>query len=181
MNLGQKAFTLTALMVCNVIHAAESTNYFAIGIGANAPFTFGYTPTLSVYYGRNLIKFNDWASLSGEFNASFLFNQLTYNMTNPTDNNMAISLVPMYNFTITNNLSLNIGIWLGYLVNGYVYAEKNMVPQNSNLNFSDNIGITYKFSNNIITIIRISHLSNANIAMPNPGLSLIHWNIGYSY
>jgi lipid A 3-O-deacylase len=75
---------------------------------------------------------------------------------------------PMFNWEFNNNFFLQAGIGVTRL------SENNFADRQfgSKFNFSDNLGVGYKFTPNTSLTYRISHYSNAGIKKPNPGIEM---------
>lgn len=170
-----KKFILTILLILIYNYSfAEKNNYFDIGLGT----TKDDVPMISLYYGHKLTKLNDSITLNGEVNGSlilFSYRQFSQTITS----NITLSAVPMFNFALTKNFSIDAGIGLSYMVNRIVSIEP-LNYRDSNINFSINTGLKYDIGNfNIMG--RYQHLSNAGLTYNNYGLNTYNLIIGINF
>lgn len=153
---------------------AEKNNYLDLGLGTTDNNS---VPMISLYYGHKLTKLNDFITLDGEVNGSLiLFADKQYSQAT---SNATLSAVPMFNFKVFKDLSIDAGIGLSYMVNRIVSIDP-VQYRGSNVNFSINTGLRYDVSNYNI-MARYQHLSNAGLTYNNYGLNTYNLMFGMNF
>lgn len=77
----------------------------------------------------------------------------------------------------TGNFTIDGGIGLSWL-DGRQLGTKTL---STNFQFTDHIGVSYKVSKNVSIGYRITHVSNADIKKPNPGIDGQQLFLRYTY
>jgi len=71
---------------------------------------------------------------------------------------------------------------LYFEASGVAFGHKNQFNGNSsNFNFLTGAGVGYKFKNNMHTILKYEHISNAGIGSQNRGVNAVGLGIGFSF
>jgi hypothetical protein len=165
----------TMLMLLSSINSfAEKNNYLDLGLGTT---NNNSVPMISLYYGHKLTKLNDSITLNGEVNGSLiLFADKQYSQAT---SNATLSAVPMFNFKVFKDLSVDAGIGLSYMFNKIVSVEP-VQYRGSNVNFSINTGLRYDVGNYNV-MARYQHLSNAGLTYNNYGLNTYNLMFGINF
>lgn len=153
---------------------AEKNNYLDLGLGTTDNNS---VPMISLYYGHKLTKLNNYITLNGEVNGSLiLFPDKQYSQAT---SNATLSAVPMFNFKVFKDLSIDAGVGLSYMVNRIVSIDP-VQYRGSNVNFSINTGLRYEVGNYNV-MARYQHLSNAGLTFNNYGLNTYNLMFGMNF
>lgn len=91
---------------------------------------------------------------------------------------VGITPVLRWQQNVKNGIFGEIGIGAHYLSRTYDNAGKVM---GSRFQFSDHVGIGYKFSNSLEVTLKYMHYSNAGIRQPNPAINYTAVKLAYSF
>jgi len=112
--------------------------------------------------------------------------------------NLSLRLMPFFGYIQENNIEDVAGFGVGGAFRFFfsenqekgVFTEIHEIlclhehkfeGNSSNLNFFSAIGIGYKFCPNWDMVLRIGHISNANLKDDNEGTNILGINVGYTF